>query len=88
MERVKRRSSVGPAHLRGVFIRFFSAVCVDLPQQVLDATIVELVTTVTVLIQLAHLAHEEVGDLKEKWKKKKEAALVMVNILKYCMYTT
>lgn len=38
----------------------------DLPQQVLDAAIVELVTPVAVLIQLAHLAHEEIRDLKRK----------------------
>lgn len=37
----------------------------DLPQQVLDAAIVELVTSVTVFIQLTHLTNEEVGDLKE-----------------------
>lgn len=38
----------------------------DLPQQVLDAAIVELVTPVTVLIQLTHLAHEEVRYLGRK----------------------
>lgn len=38
----------------------------DLPQQVLDAAIVELVTPVTVLVQLTHLAHEEIGNLKRK----------------------
>lgn len=38
----------------------------DLPQQVLDAAIVELVAPVTVLIQLTHLAHEEVRYLKRR----------------------
>ena len=35
----------------------------DLPQQVLDAAVVELVAAVAVLVQLTHLAHQEVGDL-------------------------
>lgn len=38
----------------------------DLPQQVLDAAIVELVAPVAVLVQLTHLAHEEVRNLKGK----------------------
>lgn len=38
----------------------------DLSQQVLDAAIIELVTPVTVLVQLTHLAHEEIRDLKRK----------------------
>ena len=37
----------------------------DLPQQVLNAAIVELIAPVTVLIQPAYLAHEEVRDLKK-----------------------
>lgn len=35
----------------------------DLPQEVLDAAIIELVAPVAILVQPAHLAHEEVGNL-------------------------
>lgn len=38
----------------------------DLPEKVLDAAIVELVTPATVLVQLANLVQEEVRDLKGK----------------------
>lgn len=38
----------------------------DLFQQVFNAPVVELVATVTVLIQLANLTHEEIGNLKAK----------------------
>lgn len=53
-------------HLRAVFVGFLPAVCVDLPQQVLDAAVVELVTPAAVLIQLAYLAHQEVGNLQRE----------------------
>ena len=52
------------AHLVVAFLWFFSAVRVNLPQQVLDAPVVELVTSVAVLIQPTHLAHQEVRDLE------------------------
>lgn len=53
-------------HLRAVFVGFLPAVCVDLPQQVLEAAVVEQVTPVAVFIQLAYLAHEEVGNLQRE----------------------
>lgn len=53
-------------HVRVVFCGLFPAVCVDLPQQVLDAAIVELVAPVAVLIQSAHLAHQEVWNLRRE----------------------
>lgn len=58
-------AAAGPAHphLRAVLVGLFPAVRVDLPQQVLDAAVVELVTPAAVLVQLAYLAHEEVGNL-------------------------
>lgn len=66
VECVKQCSGAEPADLGGIFVRFVAAVCVDLPQQVLDATIVELVSPVTVLVQLTHLAHEEIRNLQGK----------------------
>lgn len=38
----------------------------DLPQKVLDAAIVELVAPVTVLVQLTHLVHKEVWNLRRE----------------------
>ena len=55
-------------YLCGVLVWFVPAVGVDLPQQVLDALVVELVAAVTVLIQLTHLAHQEIGNLAEAEK--------------------
>lgn len=52
------------SHLSRVLVRFVPAVRVDLPEQVLDAFVVELVPTAAVLVQLPHLTQQEIRNLQ------------------------